>query len=256
MTERSSTRFSLNPITKMALLVALSITVLSLSSEVYVLSFLAAALIAERVFRAPGRTKAVVRGATAFAIAIFVAQVIFNHSGEEIARIWILSVTSGGIEWGIIIAGKFLTLITMSKTLVSTTKASELSAALTSAGVSNKASFMPALAIRFVPVFQLELATVREAQVTRGLRLDRSVRGLIRSARYTTLPMLYVALSKVNTLASSMVGRGFGAFHTRTLLRGRNMTGWDWAIVAAVTLLAITVFVLNTQMPLKLPGYL
>jgi len=244
----------MNPVTKLAVLVSLSVVVLLLSSEAYVLIFLIAALIAERIFG--GGRRAIVRGATMFAIAIFVAQVLFNHSGEELARLWIIGVTTGGIAWGIIIAGKFLTLITMSKTFVSTTRASDLSAALTSAGLSNRAAFMPALAMRYVPVFQLELATVREAQATRGMRLDKSIRGIIRSVRYTTLPMLYVALSKVNTLASSMVGRGFGAFRTRTLLRAWRMTSWDVAVAVVVIALGVVLFFLNSWAPLGLADLL
>jgi len=241
---------SLNPITKLTMLVAFSVAVLSLSSEAYVLALLVAALVAERAFDVKGT--AIVKGVTSFALAIFVAQLLFNHSGDEVARFWIFRVTTGGIGWGIVIAGKFLTLVTMSKVFVATTKASDLSSALISAGVPYRAAFMPALAMRFVPVFQLELATVRDAQVTRGLRLGRGLRGLVRSVRYTTLPMLYVALSKVNYLASSMVGRGFGAYPKRTLLRDRRMTPWDVGVVVVTCALAAVLFLLNLECPLDL----
>lgn len=245
---------ALNPITKLAMLIALSVAALSLSSEAYILVLLAAALVAERVFDVKGT--AIVKGVTSFALAIFVAQLLFNHSGDEVARFWIFRLTTGGIGWGIIIAGKFLTLVTMSKVFVATTRASDLSSALMSAGVPYRAAFMPALAMRFVPVFQLELATVRDAQVTRGLRLDKGLKGLVRSVRYTTLPMLYVALSKVNYLASSMVGRGFGAFQTRTLLRERRMTAWDVAVVVTVCALGAVFFLLNVECPFEITGLL
>jgi energy-coupling factor transport system permease protein len=168
--------------------------------------------------------------------------VVFNRSGDGLASWFVFDVTSGGVSDGITIAGKFLSLIMMSWVFVATTAPSDLSSALTTAGFPYRFAFLPALSMRFVPVFRFELATVREAQVTRGMRLDKSLRGLIRSARYTTVPMLMTAMSRVNSVAASMSGRGFGMYPTRTQLKPIRMSAFDYVFVAASATAVVLAF--------------
>ncbi len=219
----------LNPISKALLLVMCSTLVLLISNPVHMSVIVVCVLIAKERYRARG---VMTKGIIWFAATIFLAQVIFNHSGDELASWSALAVTTGGIYDGISIAGKFLSLIMMSWVFVATTTPSELSSALTTAGFPYRYAFLPALSMRFVPVFRFELATVRDAQVTRGMRLDKSLRGIVRSARYTTTPMLMTAMSKVNFLAASMAGRGFGMHERRTQLKPLRMTAFDLAFIA------------------------
>jgi energy-coupling factor transport system permease protein len=193
----------------------------------------------------------VVRGIIVFAVFIFIAQIIFNRSGEELYQLWILKVSEGGISSGIMFAGRFLSLVAMSWVFVVTTTASGLSSALTSAGIPYRYAYLPGLAMRFVPTFQFELASVREAQVTRGLKLQKGLRGLIRSVKYTLTPMLVLAVSKVNSLASSMTGRGFGAYPKRTMLEPNRMGAWDIATIAAAALLVMVVAASDRMMDLS-----
>jgi len=220
----------LNPITKALLLVMFSILVLLVVDPIHMSVIVVCVLVAKEHFHARGL---VTRGIIGFAVAIFLAQILFNHSGDDLASWSVFSVTTGGVYDGVSIAGKFLSLIMMSWVFVATTSPSELSSALTTAGFPYRYAFLPALSMRFVPVFQFELATVREAQVTRGMKLDRSVKGIVRSARYTTMPMLMTAMSRVNSITASMTGRGFGMHKTRTQLRPIRMTAWDVAFLAS-----------------------
>ncbi len=239
----------LNPLTKAALLVMLSVLVILIPDPVHMTVFVMFVLAAKVRFRARGL---VTKGIIGFALAIFVAQVVFNHSGDQLAEWWLFSVTSGGVYEGVTIAGKFLSLIMMSWVFVATTTPSELSAALTTAGFPYRYAFLPALSMRFVPVFRFELATVREAQVTRGMRLDRSLRGIVRSARYTTMPMLMTAMSRVNTIAASMSGRGFGMYRTRTQLRPMEMTRWDLAFLTCSAAFVVLTFLVTRCQSLRL----
>lgn len=235
----------MNPIAKAMLLVMCSVFVLMVSDPVQMALFAGLVLVAKERFRARG---IMTKGIAMFAGTIFLAQVVFNHSGEEVASWYVFEVTAGGIADGLTIAGKFLSLIMMSWIFVATTTPAELSSALTTAGFPYRYAFLPALSMRFVPVFRFELATVREAQVTRGLRLDRSLRGLIRSARYTTMPMLMTAMSRVNSVAASMSGRGFGMFATRTQLKPTMLTAHDIAFLSA-SAAALTLAFLVTRCP-------
>ncbi|MGD9962566.1 MAG: energy-coupling factor transporter transmembrane protein EcfT [Thermoplasmata archaeon] len=219
----------LNPISKALLLVMCSVLVLLISDPVHMSIVVVCVLVTKERYQARG---VMTKGIIGFAATIFLAQVIFNHSGDELVSWSVLGITTGGVYDGVSIAGKFLSLIMMSWVFVATTTPSELSSALTTTGFPYRYAFLPALSMRFVPVFRFELATVREAQVTRGMRLDKSLRGVIRSARYTTTPMLMTAMSKVNSLAASMSGRGFGVYEKRTQLKPLRMTAFDIAFVA------------------------
>lgn len=232
----------LNPVTKLVVLVTISVFVLLTTSPLTMLLIVASVLAAKQWSGTKGRFT---KGVIGFALAIFIAQILFNHSGDTIASLWSISVTEGGVNSGIAIAGKFLSLIMMSWIFVATTRPSEFSAALICARVPYRYAYLPALAMRFVPIFELELGSVKEAQVVRGLKLDRSVKGLIRSAKYTVLPMFFLAMFKVNSLAASMTGRGFGANKRRTLLHPRYLTRWDIALMLSTGAMVITLLMID-----------
>jgi len=241
-------RTGLNPVAKMLLLISFSVLVLLMGDVVYLLLLVGTIIALKHILRARSALSKTVFG---FSIAIFLTQVLFNHAGEEIASLGPLEVTAGGVTTGVLIAAKFLALISMSWIFVATTMATDLSAALTSSGFPYRYAFLPALSMRFVPVFQLEYSVVRDSQAVRGLRLERSLRGIIRSARYTMRPMLFLAMSKVNSLASSMTGRGFGAHPTRTLLKPMRPSARDAAVVAAGILVACAIFISERVLPLE-----
>lgn len=239
----------LNPISKVALLVMLSVLVILLTDPAHMVIFVCCVFVVKQWYGARG---VVTKGITLFAFTIFLAQVIFNHSGTVVAEYSVLSVTTGGLKDGVSIAGKFLSLIMMSWVFVATTTAYELSSALSTARFPYRYAFLPALAMRFVPVFRFELGTVREAQTTRGLKLDASLKGIVRSARYTTIPMLMTAMARVNSIAASMTGRGFGMSRTRTLLKPVHFTRWDLAFVIASSSLTVVAYLVSRCPELRL----
>lgn len=232
----------LNPVSKLGMLITMSVLVLLTSSPFTMLLIVISVLAAKQWFGTKGRFT---KGVMGFALAIFIAQIMFNRTGDELASLWMVSVTTGGVNSGVTIAGKFLSLIMMSWIFVATTKPSEFSSSLIGVKVPYRYAYLPALAMRFVPIFELELSSVREAQVVRGLKLDRSLKGLIRSARYTVLPMFFSAMYKVNSLAASMTGRGFGASGERTQLHPKNLSGWDMAVMMATVVMAALLFLVD-----------
>jgi energy-coupling factor transport system permease protein len=135
----------------------------------------------------------------------------------------------------------------MSWIFVTTTQPSDLSTSLAGAGLPYRYAFLPALSMRFVPVFRVELSTVVDAQVTRGLRLEKNLRGLVRSVRYTMMPMLVSAMAKVNSLASSMAGRGFGSSEERTYLKPSKFTALDAATVALAIVGSVVIFLTSRE---------
>ncbi|MCJ7607044.1 MAG: energy-coupling factor transporter transmembrane protein EcfT [Thermoplasmata archaeon] len=239
----------LNALTKLTMLLTFSVLVLLVPDPAFMLVFVAMVMIAKHFF---DTKNLFTRGVVAFGAMIFLAQILFNHAGDTLLRLSFLTITTGGVGSGITISGKFVCLVVMSWIFVATTRPTDLSSALTTAGMPYRYAFLPALAMRYVPTFQFEFASVRDAQTTRGLRLERNFRGLVSSIRYTMVPMLFTAMFKVNSLASSMEGRGFGADSKRTLLHQNRMTLADALIAVSAVALSAIVFLISTQVTVDL----
>jgi energy-coupling factor transport system permease protein len=172
-----------------------------------------------------------VRGMRLFATtALFlgVIQVLFVHEGAVLLEVGPLTVTAGGIEAGIYIAGRFLSVILLSYLFVLTTEPNDLAYALMRAGLPYRYGFALITALRLVPTFEEEGRTVYAAQLARGVQYDvRSPRRFLTLIRQFTLPLLVSALGKVDVLAVSMEGRCFGKYPTRTFVRQVKATWRD-----------------------------
>lgn len=177
-----------------------------------------------------------------FSLLIFVAQVLFVRDGRTIVSVGV-TVTDRGLLLGGEMALRFLVIVSSSLLFVRVTDPDRLARAIMGPWVPYRYAFVLVLALRFVPFFREEYRTVREAQRVRGLdRPIRSVRDLRRSIRYTVLPVLTAGLVRVDTIAISMKGRGFGLYSRRTITRRERWRAVDLVpLGAGAVLLAATV---------------
>jgi energy-coupling factor transport system permease protein len=178
-----------------------------------------------------------------FAVLLFVVQVIFNAGGTVYFTVPLglldFNVTEHGVLVGIVLALRFTSIVLASAVFVCTTDPGALAYSLIRAGIPYRYGFMLVTALRFIPVFEAEAGTVRCAQQARGLEIDgKGLKALIGSARYTMMPLVVSALSKVDVLVISMEGRAFGVKPDRTYLRENRFTATDLVVV----LLAIAAF--------------
>ncbi|MFW6141838.1 MAG: energy-coupling factor transporter transmembrane component T family protein [Candidatus Saliniplasma sp.] len=231
-----------NPVVKLFALVLVAIMVFLIDSVFILLCFVILLIALKVIYNIKGRFG---KGILLLVVAIFLAQIVFVPKGEVIAELWLLKLTWGSIKTGFLIAGRFFLLITMSWIFVGTTEPKDLASGLANIGIPYRYSFLLILAMRFAPIFQFELSNVQQAQKIRGLKIDKGLKGLIKSIRYTTLPLLFSALSKVNTLASSMEGRGFGAYKKKTFLHPVKFTLWDAVLIALFILFSFEVYWIN-----------
>jgi len=150
-------------------------------------------------------------------------------------------ITAFGVERGLAIAARFLLIVFSSMLFVSVTDPTLLAHSLSKLRISYRYTFALIIALRFLPLFDLESTTVRNAQRSRGITTEvGSPRKLLRTVRYTFFPLLISALSRVDTLAMSMDGRGFGYAPTRTYTRTSRWMKTD--SVVALFLVGYMVF--------------
>jgi len=186
-----------------------------------------------------------VRGTRLFistALLLGVIQVLFAREGAALAELGPLTVTSGGVEAGVYVAGRFLSVVLLSYLFVLTTEPNDLAYALMCAGLPYRYGFALITALRLVPTFEQEGQIVYNAQLARGVRYDvRSPRRFLTLARQFVLPLLVSALGKVDVLAVSMEGRCFGKYPTRTFLREVRATWRDGVALGALALLMVAI---------------
>ena len=181
------------------------------------------------------------------AVVLGALQLIFNRSGIVLTRVGPLTVTDIGVNTAVVVAGRFLAIILLSYLFVLTTDPNELAYGLMQVGLPYRYGFALITALRLVPVFEREAQRVYQAQVVRGAGYGvRGPRRFFVLIRQFLLPMLSSALGKVDTLAISMEGRGFGRYSTRTFYRPRPFTRRDrigLAGLAAFIIIIITVHI-------------
>ncbi len=163
-----------------------------------------------------------------FSLMLLIVQVMLTINGNllffaipQIGEIGpFFPVTDFGIEKGLAMATRFLLVVFSSMLFVSVTDPTLLVHSLTRLRIPYRYSFTLVIALRFLPLFDLENNTVRMAQKSRGISIELGgIKKIKRSIRYTFFPLLVSALSKVESLSMSMDGRGFGYEDSRTYLR-------------------------------------
>lgn len=175
------------------------------------------------------------------ALSLAILQIIFNNQGETLWVVGPLHITTDGIETGLFVAARFLSIILISYIFVLTTRPNDLAYALIQSGVPYRYGFALVTAIRLVPVFEEEAMIVYQAQLARGIQYDsRNLKRILILARQFLLPMLISALSKVDSLAVSMEGRCFGKYQKRTFLREVHYNGYDYFSFALLLVVAIS----------------
>lgn len=190
-----------------------------------------------------------IRGARLFAstaLLLGALQILFVRQGDTLLQAGPLVVTSGGIEAGVYVAGRFLSVILLSYLFVLSTDPNDLAYGLMRAGLPYRYGFALIMALRLAPVFEQEGHIVYQAQLARGVRHDvRSPRRFLTLARQFFMPLLVSALGKVDGLAVSMEGRCFGKYPTRTFFREAHPTRQDGiAVILLLAAIAATVVLL------------
>lgn len=186
-----------------------------------------------------------------FGFLIFLVQVLVVKEGVLIWQLYLgkvsLTVWSEGFWGGLSMMLRFVNIIGSSYLFVATTDPNRLAYGLMQVGLPYRFGFMLITALRFIPVFQLELAQVRNAQMAKGIELEGlSPRKLLRAVKYLLIPLVISALSKVDFLTISMESRAFGLYHTRSYLHSQVLSRNDkTAIFAVPFIFLVFYFIIN-----------
>jgi len=163
-----------------------------------------------------------------FSILLLIFQVLITVNGTVLGFVIpqlnnfgpFFPITDYGIERGLSIASRFLLVVLSSMLFVAVTDPTILAHTLTRLRIPYRYSFALIIALRFLPLFDSEHQVVRLAQKSRGIQPEMGgLRKILRTIQYTFFPLLVSSLSRVESLAISMDGRGFGYSSNRTYFR-------------------------------------
>jgi energy-coupling factor transporter transmembrane protein EcfT len=103
----------------------------------------------------------------------------------------------------------------------------ELASALRSSGLSPQLAFLLEGTLRFIPTIGQLVRDVRDAQESRGIRLEGLA--LVRNLPALLGPVLVGTVRLADSLAEALEARGF-ASREQTLLHEHRWTARDWAV--------------------------
>lgn len=245
----------LNPITKLLGLLAVIFIVFLLENILVTLLVLFFLLMIICMARLP--INAVLsrpRFLIIFTGTIIASFVLFRHDGDVLFHFIpsviplgpAIPVTEFALRDGIRVALRFLVIISGSTVFASTTHPNEFVHSLTKVGIPYRYAFTVGLALRYVPIFDLEASTVRDARLSRGIDLEQGgLRGLRNAIRHTLLPLTASALMRVETLTITMEGRAFGLHRKRTFLRRSSFGLRDLIAICLFGILAYIGFLVS-----------
>jgi len=182
-----------------------------------------------------------------FGLSVFLIQVIFVKEGFLLWQFSLgiasLEIWSEGFQGGLKMMLRFLNIIGSSYLFVATTDPNRLAYALMQAGLPYRFGFMLITALRFIPVFRLELAQVKNAQMAKGIDLEGLSPGkFFRAIKYLFVPLVISTLSRVDALTISMESRAFGLYPERTYLDSQALSAEDKLLILAMPLVFLVFY--------------
>lgn len=184
-----------------------------------------------------------------FGLLIFLVQIFAVKEGVLLWQVYLgsvyLSVWSEGLLMGLSMMLRFVNIIGSSYLFVATTDPNKLAYDLMQAGLPYRFGFMLITALRFIPLFYLELEQVKNAQMAKGIDMEGlSPRKLLMAVRYLLVPLVISALSKVDYLTISMESRAFGLCPTRTYMYSQDLSKNDRITIIAVPLIFLLFYLI------------
>lgn len=138
-----------------------------------------------------------------------------------------IPVTDYGFMTGLNLSFRFIVILTSSFLFVQTTDPDKFAMAFQQLKIPYKYSYAIILALRFVPLFNIEATQVKNAMSVRGVEFishKLSIARTLKIFRYTFIPLIVSTLNRSEELAISMQLRGFGAYSNRTYYKKIHFT--------------------------------
>lgn len=151
-------------------------------------------------------------------VVIFTLQALL-YPGETLLReIWVLDVTQEGLAQGLRIATMVMSIgsaILISSVVIDVRR---LTRALEQRGTSPTASYVVLSTITMIPQLRAQMATIMDAQRSRGIETDASLAVRAKAFIPTISPLILTSIAGVEERALTLESRGFSSTTPKTSL--------------------------------------
>lgn len=239
---KETTIMTLDPRTKMVIVICLSTLALIYNTPERLLQLLIATVLLLLLFRIDIPSVWVyLKRFLQLMLVVFIIQCIFTRGGEVLLSLGSTAlVSSQGLLAGASLVLRIIVII--SAALILTTFSSrDFILGLVQWKVPYELAFMVTIAMRFLPLFRDEFINVVTAVQLRGVELKQVSWGKrIELFRCLLFPVVFSALLKAQQLAIAMESRGFRAYPRRTYLRRLDFIWADYAVM----LISVTITIM------------
>ena len=243
---KETTIMTLDPRTKMVIVVCLSTLALIYNTPERLLQLLIATVLLLLLFRIDIPSVWVyLKRFLQLMLVVFIIQCIFTRGGEVLLSLGSIAlVSSQGLLAGASLVLRIIVII--SAALILTTFSSrDFILGLVQWKVPYELAFMVTIAMRFLPLFRDEFINVVTSVQLRGVELKQVSWGKrIELFRCLLFPVVFSALLKAQQLAVAMESRGFRAYPQRTYLRRLDFIWADY-LVMLIFVSATMILIIN-----------
>ncbi len=217
--DRHSGLHELHPLTKLALSGFAFVAAASLTDLRWVL-LLFGGLVVMAVWGRVGVefVRTMVKVMWPFALSLFVIQGLFAPGTIVLARLGPFALKLEGIQLAARFSGRLLGWFGAGLLLMMTTRPDRLMLALTELGLPRSLGYMVLTSLQIIPRFQGKAAEILDAQRSRGLQTEGSLRIRARGLLPLVTPLILGSLAELEQRAIALEARGFSRPGRRTSL--------------------------------------
>ncbi|SHK23255.1 energy-coupling factor transporter transmembrane component T family protein [Paramaledivibacter caminithermalis] len=232
---------SLDPRTKLIIVISISSLSVFIQDLRYLIIILAIAILVSKILGSEIFTvlKKLRRMLGVF-IAMIIVQSLFIKGGNPLIMIGKFTLLT---DIGIFRASEFLlriSIILVSATILMTSTSREILQGLVEWKIPYEIAFMVSVAIRFLPLLGEELQDTLTAIQLRGIDMDKlSIKEKIKLYSHIFTPVVAGAIVKSQRLSIAMECRGFRAYNKRTSYIKLKMNTKDYLISTASIITSI-----------------
>ena len=243
--ERSSLIHRLDPRTKLMLWIAIALPAVVSNSILVCLAVFSITVILSAVGRVAGAyVKNLVKIAVPVFIPVFLIQGLFNPAGKTPVLFilpW-LYFRREGLVFAAVLLARLLAVFGGGYLLTLTTRPGDLMASMQKLGLPLKIAYPLFSAFQIVPLIDLRLQAVKQAQMSRGLQLEGI--GIVKRFKtYIPLitPLLLGAIEEAYRRSIALEARGFSSKVEKTFLRDIRFHRADLYFIIVAVLAVVVV---------------
>lgn len=184
---------------------------------------------------------------TIFAISPYQGTEIYGTRTDIVHLFWHYTLTREQLFYEINIMLKYFTVIPVVLIFVVTTNPSEFAASLNRIGISYRAGYAVAIALRYVPDVQHDFTKIKHAQEARGIEMSAKANLLTRLKNMATIifPLIFSSMDRIDVVSNAMELRGFGKNKKRTWYSGKPLARNDYLSIGFVIVFCVVALVVT-----------